>query len=537
MVRFAHSRRPGRGEAMLLAGITVTTAAAGRARRASAARARAGARRGERGRRRGDGQGRADGTARLVLPRRPGARRHGRRRGDAVHEMAAAVLGQEIAEQPELAERPQAHPPAALSRRSAGRCRGRTGGDGAELAGALAEQLRQPFGVAGVAVWLLDADGALEMLGAEGLGGTESSRWRRLPPQFDCAEQRVAFTGEDLWGPTGPRRRGPAPGHRAVGQRRGPRRARAAAPVRRPARRGRGLVAGARSTTSTPPRAAGCPRRSPGSRSARRAHGERHGRVDRARLQRCSGRLTRSPTRVLIAPAAAGPRRRSSPISRIMHVSPGYVDPAGRPASALAGLTLLEAYPSSGSADGLFARANRVLATGRAECAQAPSPRRSTGGKDAVEVTGLRVAPFFAGVICTWRQLGEPERLADLLGNAQRLGRIGGWDENLTTGTVRWTSAAFALFGLDPEQAAADPHRRPAQLRHRSGPGRRPAVPAVAAADQGIRRRGVPYRPARRHGGQADPHLRRAGPRRRATWWRCAAPSRTSPRTTRPRWR
>ena len=141
----------------------------------------------------------------------------------------------------------------------------------------------------------------------------------------------------------------------------------------------------------------------------------------------------------------------------MMHQSPGYVDPAGHRPAELAGLTLLEAYPSSGSSDGLFARASRVLATGRAEHVPGASTAPLTGGKDTVGVADLRVAPFFAGVICTWRKLGEPERLADLLGNAQRLGRIGGWDENLTTGTVRWTSAAFALFGLDPEQAAPIP--------------------------------------------------------------------------------
>src|SRR6185437_11359653 len=35
--------------------------------------------------------------------------------------------------------------------------------DGAELVGVLADQLRSRFGVAAVAVWLLDADGALEL--------------------------------------------------------------------------------------------------------------------------------------------------------------------------------------------------------------------------------------------------------------------------------------------------------------------------------------------------------------------------------------
>src|SRR5690242_7456457 len=116
-------------------------------------------------------------------------------------EMAAAVLrleppaGQELAgpeHEPRLADDPAAVVAAERAR------------DGAELVGALAEHLGPRFGVAAVAVWLLDADGALEMLGADGLGGTESSRWRRLPPQLDCTEQRVAFTGKDLWGLTGP---------------------------------------------------------------------------------------------------------------------------------------------------------------------------------------------------------------------------------------------------------------------------------------------------------------------------------------------
>ena len=76
--------------------------------------------------------------------------------------------------------------------------------DGSELVAALAEQLRSRLGVAAVAVWLLDADGALELFGQDGLGGTESGRWRRLPPQFDCLEQQVVADGRDQWWPAGP---------------------------------------------------------------------------------------------------------------------------------------------------------------------------------------------------------------------------------------------------------------------------------------------------------------------------------------------
>jgi serine phosphatase RsbU (regulator of sigma subunit) len=369
------------------------------------------------------------------------------------HEMAAAVLRQESLTGPELAE-PDHEPrladdPAAVV--AAERAR-----DGTELVGALAEQLRPRFGAVAVAVWLLDADGALEMLGADGLGGTESSRWRRLPPQLDCAEQRVAFTGDDLWELTGPpaetgRQPAIAPWGRAAARavlalwhRSGVRlgvaevwwqaplddfdaaaRARLSAVVA-----GFADVLGVRMANET----VGSTAPSPG----------------------VFALLDEIADSVLILRPL---RDESGTLAdfAMMHKSPGYVDPAGRRPAELAGLTLLEAYPSSGSPDGLFARASRVLAAGRAEHVPGASTAPLAGGEDAVEVADLRVAPFFAGVICTWRKLGEPERLADLLGNAQRLGRIGGWDENLTTGTVRWTSAAFALFGLDPEQAAPIP--------------------------------------------------------------------------------
>ena len=72
-------------------------------------------------------------------------------------------------------------------------------------------------------------------------------------------------------------------------------------------------------------------------------------------------------------------------------------------------------------------------------------------------IADLTVIPFFAGVLFTWRTPGEAEQFAELLGHAQRLGSIGGWEEQLAAGTIRWTDSAFALFGLDPAQAAPIP--------------------------------------------------------------------------------
>jgi serine phosphatase RsbU (regulator of sigma subunit) len=141
----------------------------------------------------------------------------------------------------------------------------------------------------------------------------------------------------------------------------------------------------------------------------------------------------------------------------IVHLGAEYIDPAGRTRAELAGLTLLEAYPASASGDSLFAMARRVLASGRAEQIDRNDGVSLTGDVDAVQVAGVRAIPFFAGVAFSWRPVGEAERLAELLDHAQRLGRIGAWDEVLRTGAVRWTDSAFALFGLDPRHAGPIP--------------------------------------------------------------------------------
>jgi serine phosphatase RsbU (regulator of sigma subunit)/PAS domain-containing protein len=145
----------------------------------------------------------------------------------------------------------------------------------------------------------------------------------------------------------------------------------------------------------------------------------------------------------------------------IAHISPGYVDPGGRPSGEIAGLTLLRAYPHSAEGDGLFARAARVLADGRSQRVSGPvaMPRTGplTGSGDVTPIADLRAAPYAGCVVFTWRSrsAGEDSRLAELLAHVQRLGQLGGWDEDFRARTVRWTEAAYAIFGLDPAEGAA----------------------------------------------------------------------------------
>ncbi len=352
--------------------------------------------------------------------------------------------------------------------------------DGVELVGALAGQLGPRFEVAAVAVWLLDADGALELLGQDGLGGTDSSRWRRLPPQFDCPEQRVVAAGAELWWESGPPPSDPV----AVAAPWGRRAARAVLPLRdragtllgvaeawwRASRRKfdadtRGLLAAVVAGFADV-------------LGARLAYGPIGSATPSPAVFAVLDQIADS---ALLARPLRGPGGEITDFA-IVYLSPGYEDPLGRPAAELASLTLLEAYPASTSGDGLYARAARVLATGHAEhvagTVSAPLAwdvdAAANAGRDAAAVAGpdaaanggdgrhaviadLTVIPFFAGVLFTWRTPGEGEQLAELLGHAQRLGSIGGWEEQLAAGVIRWTDSAFALFGLDPAQAAPIP--------------------------------------------------------------------------------
>ena len=326
--------------------------------------------------------------------------------------------------------------------------------EGTEIVGALADQVLAPLGACGVAVWLLGPDGSLELLGERGLGAMAATRWRFLPRQFDSLAQRVIQEGVDLWWHAG------APGDDpvALAGRWGDDAARAALALREHGGTLLGVLA------------AWWPAPLPGF-------------TDEIRLELTSlaagfaeilgSRIARGG----LVPWGATPFLEvldhlaasvlvAHPLHDeagtltdflISHLSPAYLDPAGRDPAELAGLTLLEAYPAS-IGTGLFARAARVLASGRPE--QVPGavvPPLSGLDQDAVEVADLNAVPFFAGVAVTWRENTEAARVAGLLDHAARAGQLGGWEENLAAGTVRWTNSAFAVFGLDPRRATPIP--------------------------------------------------------------------------------
>jgi hypothetical protein len=340
--------------------------------------------------------------------------------------------------------------------------------DGAELADTVAGQVLGPLGAAAVVLWLLDADGALELLGEAGLSQGEASHWQHLPPQLDCPAQRVARGAADMWWPAGrpPDDAAPVPG-RADG-------ARAVLALRK---RGGQLVGvmevswpepltdfSTEVRQQLPALAAGCALVI----AARLEHGSLAAAQPKAALYTLLDGLADS---VLVVQAIRDDSGRVTDFG-IEHVSPGFRDLAGRTGPNLARLTLLEAYPASVSGPGLFARAMRVLTDGVPQHVPGPlsealtsafpvgqlPPGQTPAQAGQPSLADLRAARFFDGVIFTWHADGSAGPAPGmLLDHAQRLGRLGGWEENLVTGLVRWTDSAFELFGLVPRSGTEIP--------------------------------------------------------------------------------
>ncbi|MGW1978149.1 GAF domain-containing SpoIIE family protein phosphatase [Streptomyces sp. NPDC001889] len=138
---------------------------------------------------------------------------------------------------------------------------------------------------------------------------------------------------------------------------------------------------------------------------------------------------------------------------RIRHVSSRFTDPAGRPSAAIRGALLLEAYPLAAEDHGLYERLERVHATGEPFRTRHMSLTALVDQVPLTAVADVSVSRHGAALVLVWRVEDETVRLASLLQHAQRLGRIGGFEENLTTGDIIWTSQLFDLHGRLPTAA------------------------------------------------------------------------------------
>jgi serine phosphatase RsbU (regulator of sigma subunit) len=333
-----------------------------------------------------------------------------------------------------------------------------TSSDGAGIASALLEEALAPAGAVAVALWLTEPDGGLVLAGEAGFGARDASRWRRIHPEMRSLAQRAARDGLESWWPAG-RPAGeegtPLMGRWASG-------ARAVLPLRSD-----GLTLGAMEICWPKPGEVPAPLRRELTALAEvcaQALGARLPQGDLAPDHRAAwafGLLDDLLESVMFARALRDDDGHVVDF-RISHLSGGFRDPAGRKAADLAGRPLLEVYPAAGLPGGLYDQAIQVLATGEpqhvsGEVISTPLPHAA-----AAPMMETRIVRLFDGVVIAWRREDEVERLAALLQHAQRLGHIGGWEENLLTGDVHWTEQTFALFGQQPGAPVpvADLHTR-----------------------------------------------------------------------------
>jgi serine phosphatase RsbU (regulator of sigma subunit)/PAS domain-containing protein len=259
---------------------------------------------------------------------------------------------------------------------------------------ALASQVIGQLGASALAVWRLESDGGLRLLGEEGFGPDESAAWRSLEPGTDTPAQRVARGEPGLWWPAGP-----PDGAMVIG------------PELRGTRAVLGLI-----------------------------DGELLGVLEVCWKEQEPANVRDRLTELADGCAAvlSGWNAASEPdIWRLLAeiAGPVLVLRAVRgPAGDVTDVRVVHGESSEYPHNQLFSVLNDVL-----------HGHEVTGGPTA--------ARFFDGAVLCWPDAGEPGRLAALLENAQRIGRLGGWEEDQRTGAVYWTDSVFALFGLAPGQA------------------------------------------------------------------------------------
>ncbi|HEX7303835.1 SpoIIE family protein phosphatase [Lentzea sp.] len=299
-----------------------------------------------------------------------------------------------------------------------------------------------PLGAGAVAIWLAGGDASLTLAGHAGFATGEASRWRYVPPGVPTPARRALAGREAVW-ITDLRESGlPSIGADLPGR------------VTVPAGTG-GRITGVLEIcwpTALAPQplsvqkqvealAELCAATLDGTATARVAdHPAPSELVDLA-----DGLL--DPALVLGPEVSAEGRITDF---RVHHVNNRFVDLAGRPRTAVAGKTLLEAYPLAAAAGSLFDKVEHVHATGEPFRTEHMNLAALIGEVSLPVTAGVSITRHGVLVLVVWRVQDETARLANLLQHAQRLGRVGGFEEDQQTGAVVWNSQLYSLFGREP---------------------------------------------------------------------------------------
>ncbi|WP_370963160.1 SpoIIE family protein phosphatase [Amycolatopsis sp. cg9] len=329
-------------------------------------------------------------------------------------------------------------------------------GDTQRVAESILEHALRPLGATAVAVWLAGPDGSLTLAGSAGFSAEEAARWRYVPPGVATPARSALLDRDTVWYPTLSGARLPSLGqHTLAGG------GRVAVPTgtggriigvvemcwpdplpAEPGRQLRQLEALAELCAHTLDTWDGVV--APVAAGAGDFLGELVDFVDGLH----------DPA-VLLSPCVEGGRLSDF---RIHHANVRFADPGGRPRSRLVGTRLLETYPLAAEESGLLDKIRRVYATGEPFRADSMAITTLVDQVPLTVLTDVSVTRFAGNVLLILRIQDDAAKLAVLLQHAQRLGRIGGFEENVVTGAITWNTELFALYGLPPNATPLSLH-------------------------------------------------------------------------------
>ncbi|MET9445412.1 SpoIIE family protein phosphatase [Streptomyces sp. NPDC006610] len=315
------------------------------------------------------------------------------------------------------------------------------------VADSLLQHALQPLGAVAVAIWAAGSDGSLTLAGSAGFSSAEAARWRYVPPDVATVARRGLMDRTGLW--IGSLSETPLP---TLGRRQYPGGGRVALPAG-VAGRVHGVleIAWPGVLEPQPPQvvrqvealAELCAHTLETSGDREGAGAEPRPLPDALELMDLADGL-HDPALVLVPHLDEEGRLADF---RIQHVNSRFLDPAGRPRAVISGALLLETYPMAVGESELFQRIERVYATGEPYRAHRMNLTALVDQVRLAAVADISISRHGSSVLLIWRIEDETARLAALLQHAQRLGRIGGFEENLLTGEITWNGQLFDLYG------------------------------------------------------------------------------------------
>ncbi len=321
-------------------------------------------------------------------------------------------------------------------------------GDTQAVADSLLEQALRPLGAVAVAIWAAGYDGSLTLAGSAGFSPAEATRWRYVPPDVATVARSGLTERAGQWITSLAET-----GLPSVGRHQYPDGGRVAVPAGTGGRlHGVLEIAWAAPLMPQPPQvvrqvealAELCAHTLESYTPPNGAAGQQP-RVlpDAVELMDLADGLY-DPALVLVPHLDADGHLADF---RIQHVNESFMDPAGRPRAVVSGALLLEAYPLAAGDSELFRHVERVYATGEPFRARRMNLTALVDQVALSAVADISVSRHGNAVLLIWRIEDETARLASLLQHAQRLGRIGGFEENLLTGEITWNGQLFDLYG------------------------------------------------------------------------------------------